>query len=328
MGRGGKNSRHPGNEQLRTFCHNAAIEYSRSGKNEKSQLSRDLIILVRQLNPPGRFLKKDQFAEAWMDVGDIAAREKTSQVLRDAVNALPQDCECVSQRPIPPEGNISSSPRSMDAGDIAAREKTSQVLRDAVNALPQDCECVSQRPIPPEGNVSSSPRSKLRPIKRSDNKVFPPKPYALQNLLVGLEQGQNKKPKAMQRRGNVIVNAIKPSTAAAQEPLLVRKYTPSIPYTDRKRMVADGDRVFQHADPLVCDDTPLSSVGVNPSTRDSRHSSLSSRINDSPFAHKPSMPCRREESIDDLFLDWPDGLPRVGSFDDISKWDSEIHTNR
>ena len=304
MGRGGKNSRHPGNEQLRTFCHNAAIEYSRSGKNEKSQLSRDLIILVRQLNPPGRFLKKDQFAEAWMDVGDIAAKEKTSQVLRDAVNA------------IPPEGNSSSSPRSMDVGDIAAREKPSQGLREAINApLPQDCECVSQRPIPPEGISSSSPRSKLRPRKRSDNRVLPSKPYALENLLVVGLEGQNKMPKAMQRRGNVIVNAITPSTAAAQEPLLVRNYTPSIPFTDRKRTVADGDRVFQHADPSVCDDAPLSSVVVNPSTRDNRRS-LSSGINYSPFAQ------------DDLFLDWPDGLPHVGSFDDISKWDSETNTKR
>ena len=280
MGRGGTNNRHPGNEQLRTFCHNAAIEYSRSGKNEKSQLSRDLVILVRQLNPPGRFLKKDQIAKAWMDVGDIAAREKTSQV-----------------------------------------------LRDAVNALQQDCECVSQRPIPPEVNVSSSQRSKVRPspIRRSDNKVLPSKPYALQNLLVGLE-GQNKKPKAMQRRGNVIVNAITPSTAAAQETLLLRKDMPSIPFTNRKRMVADGDHVFQHAYPWLCDDAPLSSVGVNPSTHDSWHS-LSSRTNDSPCAHKPSTPCSRE-SIDDLHLDWSDWLPRVDSFDDISKWDSEIHTNR
>jgi hypothetical protein len=272
LGRGGTNNRHPGNEQLRTFCHNAAIEYSRSGKNEKSQLSRDLVILVRQLNPPGRFLKKDQFAKAWMDVGDITAREKTSQVLRDAVNSL---------------------------------------------------QCVSQRPIPPEVNSSMSQRSKVRPspIRRSDNKVLLSKPYALQNLLVGLE-GQNKKTEVMQRRGNVIVNAITPSNATAQEPLL-----PNIPFTDRKRMVADGDHVFQRAYPWVCDNVPLSSVGVNPSTRDSRHFLSSSRTNDSPCEQKSSTTYSRE-SIDELHLDWSDWLTCVDSFDDISKWDSEVHTNK
>jgi len=275
LGRGGKNSRHPGNEQLRSFCSNAAIEYSRSCKHEKSQLSRDLVIRVRQLNPPGRFLKKDQ--KAWMDVGDIAAREKTRQV-----------------------------------------------LRDAVNILELDCGGVSQRPIRPEAKSSSSQRSKVRPRKRSENKLLlPSKPSSLQNLLASLE-GHHRDSKVMQRRGNVIVKAIKTSSIAAQEPFLVRKDTSSIvPFTDRKRtMVVDGDRVFQHAYPWVCSDAPLSSDGANPLTRDRRHS-LSSRTNDAPCGtHTPSTPWRRE-SINNLRLDWPEWLPS-GSFDDVSEWGSDI----
>jgi len=388
LGRGGKNSRHPGNEQLRSFCSNAAIEYSRSCKHEKSQLSRDLVIRVRQLNPAGRFLKKDQ--KAWMDVGDIAAREKTRQVLRDAVNILELDCGGVSQRPIRPEVTSSSSQRSKvrprkrsedkaplpskpnalpnllvgleghhrgskvmqrrgnvivkaiktssvpaqepflvrkDTSSIVpltAREKTRQVLRDAVNVLKQHCECVSQRPIPPEAKSSSSQRSKVRPRKRSENKLLlPSKPSSLQNLLASLE-GHHRHSKVMQRRGNVIVKAIKTSSIAAQEPFLVRKDTSSIvPFTDRKRtMVVDGDRVFQHAYPWVCSDAPLSSDGANPLTRDRRHS-LSSRTNDAPCgAHTPSTPWRRE-SINNLRLDWPEWLPS-GSFDDVSEWGSDI----
>jgi hypothetical protein len=54
---------------------------------------------VRELDPPGRFLKisSDQsgtFGE-WLDVGDIAAREKTSQVLRDAVGCLENHDPCI-----------------------------------------------------------------------------------------------------------------------------------------------------------------------------------------------------------------------------------------
>jgi hypothetical protein len=77
-------------------------------------------------------------------------------------------------------------------------------------------------------------------------------------------------------------------------------------------LVVDIDCLFQHAHPSVCDDAPLLSVGVN---RDRQ--SLSCKTNDSSWAHKPSTPYRRE-SIDDLRLDWPDLLPRVDTFDDIS----------
>ena len=47
---------------------------------------------VRDLDPPGRFLKvtlhQDGSGPEWDDVGDRVAREKASQVLRDAVGML------------------------------------------------------------------------------------------------------------------------------------------------------------------------------------------------------------------------------------------------
>lgn len=42
---------------------------------------------VREQDPPGRFLKQDSTTLIWKDVGDVLAREKTSQVLRDAVKS-------------------------------------------------------------------------------------------------------------------------------------------------------------------------------------------------------------------------------------------------
>lgn len=42
---------------------------------------------VREQDPPGRFLKQDSTTLTWKDVGDVLAREKTSQVLRDAVKS-------------------------------------------------------------------------------------------------------------------------------------------------------------------------------------------------------------------------------------------------
>ena len=52
-----------------------------------SSRSKLLVQKVRELDPPGRFLKQDPTTLIWKDVGDVLAREKTSQVLRDAVKS-------------------------------------------------------------------------------------------------------------------------------------------------------------------------------------------------------------------------------------------------
>lgn len=87
MGRGGKNNQHPGNEQLRDMARTMRDRYKASAKKGKSNMSRELVQQVRDLNPkPGRFLKRNPITNDWEDVGDDIAREKVSQVLRDAVS--------------------------------------------------------------------------------------------------------------------------------------------------------------------------------------------------------------------------------------------------
>mmetsp|Transcript_42537 Transcript_42537/g.102509 ORF Transcript_42537/g.102509 Transcript_42537/m.102509 type:complete len:516 (+) Transcript_42537:2110-3657(+) len=86
MGRGGKNNQWTGNEKLREIARTRAAEYAVASKRAKSQISRELVEDIRLLSPPGRFLKKCPNSK-WEDVGDEIAREKTSQVLRDAIQA-------------------------------------------------------------------------------------------------------------------------------------------------------------------------------------------------------------------------------------------------
>lgn len=88
MGRGGKNNQHVGNEQLRNICRGQRESYRLSSKKGKSHISREIVAYVRSMSPPGRFLKKDAVTGDWEDVGDDTAREKVSQVLRDAVSAI------------------------------------------------------------------------------------------------------------------------------------------------------------------------------------------------------------------------------------------------
>jgi len=86
MGRGGKNNQHAGNENLRDMARAMRDRYKASAKKGKSNMSRELVQNVRDLDPPGRFLKRNPVTSDWEDVGDEIAREKVSQVLRDAVS--------------------------------------------------------------------------------------------------------------------------------------------------------------------------------------------------------------------------------------------------
>lgn len=115
MGRGGKNNQFVGNEKLRILARRRCREYQTATKKGKSHISRELVDAIRDSSPPGRyvelalcitaisrrnteshescssssirFLKKSS-DDTWEDVGDEIAREKTSQVLRDAINSV------------------------------------------------------------------------------------------------------------------------------------------------------------------------------------------------------------------------------------------------
>jgi hypothetical protein len=59
-----------------------------STKKQKMKISRSIVEAVRSLEPPGRFLEKDQGTGKWYDIGDKKAVEKTSQALRDGAASL------------------------------------------------------------------------------------------------------------------------------------------------------------------------------------------------------------------------------------------------
>jgi len=45
-----------------------------------------IVRAIRNGDPPGRFLRKDEKAGKWIDIGDKKAAEKTSQALREKSN--------------------------------------------------------------------------------------------------------------------------------------------------------------------------------------------------------------------------------------------------
>ncbi|KAL7579338.1 hypothetical protein ACA910_014014 [Epithemia clementina (nom. ined.)] len=79
-GRGGGTNVHPGNRTFRDLINQNRRTYLKARKNDKPAISRAIVRTIRELN--GRFLKKDEKTGMWFEIGDDAAREKTSQALR------------------------------------------------------------------------------------------------------------------------------------------------------------------------------------------------------------------------------------------------------
>jgi hypothetical protein len=80
-GRGGGTNVHPGNRDFRDLINMYRKTYLQAKKNDKPAISRTIVRKIRENN--GRFLKKNQKSSGlWFEIGDDAAREKTSQALR------------------------------------------------------------------------------------------------------------------------------------------------------------------------------------------------------------------------------------------------------
>lgn len=78
--RGGGTNVHPGNRTFRDLINLHRRAYLKARKNDKPAISRAIVRQIRENN--GRFLKKDEKSGLWFEIGDDAAREKTSQALR------------------------------------------------------------------------------------------------------------------------------------------------------------------------------------------------------------------------------------------------------
>jgi hypothetical protein len=79
-GRGGGTNVHPGNRNFRDLINLHRRTYLKARKNDKPAISRAIVRSIREVK--GKFLKKDEKSGLWFEIGDDAAREKTSQALR------------------------------------------------------------------------------------------------------------------------------------------------------------------------------------------------------------------------------------------------------
>lgn len=82
MGRGNGVAQFPGNQVFRNFCWNAREAYHKAVRNEKGKVAEAVIQLVKNRNPPGRFLER-QNDGCYTEVPHDRVKEKICQALRE-----------------------------------------------------------------------------------------------------------------------------------------------------------------------------------------------------------------------------------------------------
>jgi len=90
-GRGGETNHHPGNIRYRSLVKAYQKLYLLAKRRDKPKIAQCIVVSVRGVN--GRFLKRTKNANKtggskWIDVGNVKAREKTSQALREGAPNL------------------------------------------------------------------------------------------------------------------------------------------------------------------------------------------------------------------------------------------------
>jgi hypothetical protein len=82
-GRGGLGNRHAGNRHYRQIIKDYQVQYLTAQKREKKKIAFEIMDIIHNLKPPGRFLQKDDATGLFIQIDDKRASEKISQSLRE-----------------------------------------------------------------------------------------------------------------------------------------------------------------------------------------------------------------------------------------------------
>ena len=76
---------HEGNIQFRRICGEKRSIYmdKNTTKAQKNALALDIVMRIRNMSPPGRFLKQNSTTKEWYDIGSDAAMRKIGQAIRE-----------------------------------------------------------------------------------------------------------------------------------------------------------------------------------------------------------------------------------------------------
>ena len=85
-----------GNEKLRQLARKSAKDYNTSNKKGKSNIARGLVMKVRQMEPAGRFLKRNPITSAWEGTPKLLAFHfYYIFFIAEALSRVSQKCGCL-----------------------------------------------------------------------------------------------------------------------------------------------------------------------------------------------------------------------------------------
>lgn len=138
-GRGGETNHHPGNVQYRGLVKIHQRAYLHAKRRDKPRIARIIVDTIRRQIPHGRFLKKDTVSGAWKDVGNVKAREKTSQALREGAPEI-RDLLVVPEKPNESFSHVPQSPP-------VTIENSQSLPQDSHIFLPVPCSSLGPRVV-------------------------------------------------------------------------------------------------------------------------------------------------------------------------------------
>jgi len=80
---GRRSQNHPGNDYYRSMISSNKYRYLSSNKRGKREIALELVSIIYTMDPPGRFLEKNELNQTYDDIGEERAVVKVSQALRE-----------------------------------------------------------------------------------------------------------------------------------------------------------------------------------------------------------------------------------------------------
>jgi hypothetical protein len=126
-GRGNFVNYHAGNEHFRALVRKHKVAYVACPKSQKGKFSQMIVDEIKQLNPPGRFLKQDEVTKLWYDIGEKKALDKTRQALREGAPEIQKVLS--SDDPTDPAGNsdVASATSSNGTQQISQEQSSGTI---------------------------------------------------------------------------------------------------------------------------------------------------------------------------------------------------------
>lgn len=153
-GRGGRINQHTGNIRFRDVIASKKKDYlaPSTKKLEKAHIAAAIVNGIREMEPPGRFLKEDRDTGLWFDIGDAKAIKKTGQALREDAPDIRHEIEGDSSGD---EKGKADSPTAVKSEDVKpTKEETPKVASKSKPTPPKKTNDRHNTATPQTSNVA------------------------------------------------------------------------------------------------------------------------------------------------------------------------------